>query len=129
MEETIALAPGRFHEYTRFHQSVYGLDCCRLRRLDEVARASHRDNWVARNLKPAAEKAGLGPVNFQVLRRTFATVIQKHGTIKDAQAQLRHASPDLTLRTYMQAIPESVQEAVDSLERELTKPPGGDTIQ
>ena len=86
-------------------------------------------NWAARNLEPAAAKAGLGHVNFQVLRRTFATVIQKHGTIKDAQAQLRHASPDLTLRTYMQAIPESVQEAVDSLERELTKPTGGDTIQ
>ena len=66
-----------------------------------------------------------------MVRRTFATLIQKHGTIKDAQTQMRHASADLTLRTYMQAIPESVREAVNRMERSIVAkiPKGSDTVQ
>jgi hypothetical protein len=32
------------------------------------------------------------------------------GTIKDIQAHLRHAQPNVTADAYMQAIPESVRE-------------------
>lgn len=81
-----------------------------------------RWNWLRRNLKPAAEQAGVKGVTLQALRRTFATQMQKCGSVKDAQTQLRHASPNLTVRTYMQAIPASVKEAVERLDQRLCPP-------
>ena len=53
----------------------------------------------------------------------------KHGTIKDASAQMRHTSPDLTLRTHVQAIPESARNAVNRFEQSLASISGSDTIQ
>jgi hypothetical protein len=41
---------------------------------------------------------------------------QGRGTIKDIQAHLRHAQPNVTAEVYMQAIPESVRSAVESLD-------------
>ena len=55
-------------------------------------------------------------MTFQVLRRTFATWMQKYGTIKDVQRMLCHSSPNLTVGVYMQAIPDSVKQAVNDLE-------------
>ena len=81
-----------------------------------------RGDWLDRNLKPAAERAGITGITLQALRRTFATQMQKCGTVKDAQTQLRHASPQLTVGTYMQAIPASVKEAVERLDRRLCPP-------
>ena len=62
---------------------------------------------------PLAEKLGLPKLNFQVLRRTTATLAQKKGSVKDIQAHLRHAKADTTANEYMQELPESV-EMVDS---------------
>ncbi len=96
-------------------------------------------NYLARTLKPAAIRAGVGvtdtgkkdrsgnpilrtDVNFQVLRRTCATLFGAHA--KDprlTQAQLRHADPTVTLRHYQQAIPEELQLAAVALEAELTE--------
>ena len=42
--------------------------------------------------------------------------MQGKGSIKDIQAHLRHAQPNV----YMQAIPESVRRAVESLDKILT---------
>jgi len=42
--------------------------------------------------------------------------MQKCGTIKDVQRMLRHSSPNLTVGVYMQAIPDSVKQAVNDLE-------------
>ena len=81
-----------------------------------------RGIWLYKNLKPAAERAGIQGITLQALRRTFATQMQKCGTVKDAQTQLRHASPNLTAGTYMQAIPSSVREAVERLDRRLCPP-------
>jgi len=39
-------------------------------------------------------KLGLPKLNFQVLRRTMATLAQKKGSVKDIQAHLRHAKAD-----------------------------------
>ena len=61
-------------------------------------------------------------MTYQVLRRTFATVIQKCGTVKDAQAQLRHTSAVLTVGTYMQVMPESQKAAVEKLDELLFWP-------
>ncbi len=84
-----------------------------------------RRNWLNRNLKPAAQRAGIHGMTYQVLRRTFATVIQKCGTVKDAQAQLRHASAVLTVGTYMQAMPDSQKAAVEALDELFWPRPKG----
>jgi len=42
--------------------------------------------------------------------------------VKDAQAQLRHSSPNLTAAVYMQQIPESVRAAVELLDRRICPP-------
>jgi hypothetical protein len=51
-------------------------------------------------------------VTFQVMRRTLGTGVQKHGTMKDAQGELRHASIKTTADVYMQEIPEGVRAAI-----------------
>ncbi len=56
----------------------------------------------------------------QALRRSCATHMQGKGSIKDIQAHLRHAQPNVTADVYMQAIPESVRRAVESLDKILT---------
>jgi hypothetical protein len=59
----------------------------------------------------------LGPdklVTLQVMRRTLGTNMQKHGTLKDAQSILRHASIKTTGDVYVQPIERSVLAAVNS---------------
>jgi integrase len=52
------------------------------------------------------------------LRRTFATEFQRHGSPKDAQAQLRHSKLEMT-GWYMRDIPESVRSAVAEMDAEI----------
>lgn len=75
------------------------------------------ENFEARVLEPIREKLGLGKLNFQILRRTYATraVGERRGTLKDVQKQLRHARPDTTLENYVKDIPESVYTMTDSM--------------
>jgi integrase len=90
------------------------------------------DNFRKRLLKPALEQAkekarslgladseSLKEITFQVCRRTCGTLMQNHGNVKDIQAHMRHAQASTTLGVYIQQIPESVQNAVHSLYREL----------
>jgi len=58
-------------------------------------------------------------VTFQVMRRTQGTHLQHHGTLKDAQGALRHASIQTTGNVYMQAIEESVLQALNSRTSEI----------
>ena len=53
-------------------------------------------NYRNRILIPLAEKLGLPKLNFQVLRRTMATLAQRKGSVKDIQAHLRHSKADTT---------------------------------
>jgi integrase len=92
-------------------------------------------NYLNRVLKPAAIRARVGlckrktrkgeevestDVNFQVLRRTCATLFgAKAKDPRDTQAQLRHADPSVTLRHYQKSIPASVRAAALALESEL----------
>ena len=46
------------------------------------------DNYRARVLKKLAEKLKLAKLNFQVLRRTIATLVQTKGGVKDVQGVL-----------------------------------------
>jgi integrase len=67
-------------------------------------------NYRNRILTPLGERLGLPKLNFQVLRRTMATLAQKKGSVKDIQAHLRHAKADTTANEYMQELPESVKQ-------------------
>ena len=71
-------------------------------------------NFLKRNLKPLALKAGIADFTHQATRRTCGTHFQRHGTAKDAQAHLRHSELAVT-GLYMKEIPEQVKAAVESL--------------
>lgn len=74
------------------------------------------NNILARHIKPAARKLGVAWVNWQVLRRSFATWLKMAGTdVKDAQALMRHSRAATTLDVYQQFVPESQRKAIDSL--------------
>ena len=81
--------------------------------------APMRDNNVlVRHIKPAAKTLGIGWVNWQVLRRSFATWLKLAGAdIKDAQALMRHSRASTTLDIYQQFVPESQRRVVENLSR------------
>lgn len=78
-------------------------------------------NFLKWRIFPITDKLGIPRklVTFQVMRRTAGTDLQQHGTIKDAQALLRHADIKTTANVYMQQIPESVRAALDSRTRAI----------
>jgi hypothetical protein len=72
-------------------------------------------------IHPIAKKMNIPRrlVTFQVMRRTLGTDLQQHGTIKDAQGVLRHASIKTTGDVYVQQIPQSVRAAINSRTRAI----------
>jgi integrase len=81
------------------------------------------DNYRARVFKKLAAELGLPKLNFQVLRRTIATLAQTKGSVKDVQAILGHSKPDITATVYMQPIEEGVRQTLDAIFAELTAEP------
>jgi len=78
------------------------------------------ENWLRRRIKPVAAALGIAsPVNFQVLRRTFATNAQGHGNAKDVQTHLRHTDIATTLGIYTQPIDENVRKLVNAVADEV----------
>jgi integrase len=78
------------------------------------------ENWLRRRVKPIAAKLKISvPVNFQVLRRTFATNAQGYGNPKDVQAHLRHTDIATTLDVYTQTVPESVRKLVNAVTHDV----------
>jgi integrase len=73
-------------------------------------------NFLRWRIRPIARKLGIPDrlVTFQVMRRTLGTDMQKHGSLKDTQGILRHASIRTTGDIYVQLIDASVQQAVNS---------------
>jgi len=72
-------------------------------------------NFLRWRVRPIARKFGIPDhlVTFQVMRRTLGTDLQEHGTLKDAQGALRHASIRTTGDVYMQTIESSVLHAMN----------------
>ena len=73
-------------------------------------------NFFKWRVWPVSDKLGI-PRNlctFQVFRRTLGTDLQKHGTMKDAQAIMRHKHIKTTAEVYMDQIPDSVRKAIDA---------------
>jgi integrase len=86
------------------------------------------DNYRARVLKKLADQLGLPKLNFQVLRRTMATLAQTKGGVKDVQAVLGHSRADTTLNVYMQPIDEGVRQTLDAIYAELIARPEVATV-
>ncbi len=82
-----------------------------------VTGAPMRDNNIlSRHIKPAGRKLGIGWVNWQVLRRSYATWLQQSGVdVKDAQGLMRHSRASTTQDVYQQIVPESQARAVRKL--------------
>lgn len=82
------------------------------------------ENFEARVLDPIRQKLALPKLNFQILRRSYATLAvgERIGTLKDVQKQLRHSRPDTTLENYVKEIPESVYAMTDSMYEQMTGP-------
>jgi integrase len=78
-------------------------------------------NFLKWRIHPIADRLKIPRklVTFQVMRRTLGTDLQKHGTMKDTQSALRHASIKTTADVYVQQIPESVRAAINSRTRAI----------
>ena len=78
-------------------------------------------NFLKWRIYPIADKLKIPRklVTFQVMRRTLGTDLQRHGTMKDAQGALRHASIKTTADVYMQEVPQSVRAAINSRTRAI----------
>ena len=74
------------------------------------------NNIIVRHIKPAARTMGLPRVNWQVLRRSYATWLRIAGTDpQDRQSLMRHSRFTTTAEVYEQDLPESQLQAVEKL--------------
>jgi len=82
------------------------------------------ENFEARVLAPIRMKLGLEKLNFQILRRSYATLAvgERKGTTRDVQTMLRHTRPD-TLENYVKDVPESVYAMSDAMYEQMAGPP------
>jgi integrase len=78
-----------------------------------------RDNFLRRNLQKKLEGVGLGWVNFQVLRRTQASLSHKEGVDPKVSADQRGHAIGVAIDTYTSSDLESRREAVTKLEAAL----------
>lgn len=76
----------------------------------------HSKNFLRCKVAPIAEKLGIPKklITFQVMRRTLGTDMQGHGSLKDVQMVLRHASIKTTGDVYVQEIAESTVRAINA---------------
>ena len=77
-------------------------------------------NILSRHIKPAAKKLGLGTVNWQVFRRSYATWLVEAGADpKAVQGQMRHSRIGPTMDIYAQIVAASQRRAVAKLSEML----------
>ncbi len=74
-------------------------------------------------LKKLGAKLNLAKLNFQVLRRTMATLAQTKDGVKDVQGVLGHSKADTTVNVYMQQIEAGVKQTLEAIYSELTAKP------
>ena len=75
-----------------------------------------RDNFLRRNIQKKLDNVGLGWVNFQVLRRTQASLGHKEGVDPKVAADQRGHAIGVAIDTYTESDQESRREAVTKLE-------------
>jgi hypothetical protein len=83
---------------------------------ERSGRASARKELLKWRIRPIAERLGIPSrlITFQVMRRSLGTHLSGHGTLKDTQGALRHASITTTGNVYVQVVEENVMRAVNS---------------
>jgi integrase len=80
------------------------------------------NNILARFIKPAGRKLGLGFVNWRCLRTSRATwMVEAGANPKDVQGQMRHSRIQTTLDIYAQFVPESQRRAIEQTSRMATE--------
>lgn len=85
--------------------------------------AINDNNILRRWIKPIGKELGFEWVNWQVLRRSYATWLRMAGADpKDAQALMRHSRVTTTLEIYQQHIPASQRRVTEDFGR-LMGPP------
>jgi len=78
---------------------------------------------LSRQLKPAAKTAGLGNVNWHLLRHSNATLHDSIGTpLGTVQALLGHSSSENTRQVYLHSLTEDRRSAVRKLEALIIGP-------
>ena len=71
---------------------------------------------LVRHIKPAAEKLGIGWLNWLALRRSCATwMVQAGVDVKSAQGLMRHSRASTTQDIYQQIVPETQHRAARML--------------
>lgn len=78
------------------------------------------NNFRNRVLRKLAEELDLPKLNFQVIRRTIATLGKTKGHVKDIQGMMRHSKASTTTDVYMQSLEPEVRLTVNSIYDELT---------
>ena len=78
-----------------------------------------RDNFLRRNIQKKLDEIGLGWVNFQVLRRTQASLGHKEGVDPKVAADQRGHAIGVAIDTYTESDLESRLKAVTKLELAL----------
>jgi integrase len=82
----------------------------------QAGRPMRPEVWLKRRIKPVAARLGIpGKLNFQVMRRTFATQAQEFGSVKSAQTHLRHSNSSTTMDVYQQPVDSAVREMVNGV--------------
>jgi integrase len=76
-------------------------------------------NYRHRVLNKLAEELELPKLNFQVIRRTMATLGKNKGHVKDIQGMMRHSKASTTTDVYMQSMEPEVRSAINSIHSEL----------
>jgi len=75
----------------------------------------YKENYQVRVLNLLAKKAKISHVNFQILRRTVATLAQQLGSPKDIAGILRHKNVDTAALHYTQQMDETVRGTAEKL--------------
>lgn len=83
----------------------------------EAGTPMSKDNCWRRNIQPKLEAAGLGWVNFQVIRRTHATLMKELGADPKLSADQMGHSLDVNQNVYTQTSVDSRLVIVNKLER------------
>ena len=78
-------------------------------------------NYRRRVLNKLAKELELPKLNFQVIRRTIATLGKSKGHVKDIQGIMRHSKASTTTDVYMQSLEPEVRTAINSIHDELMR--------
>lgn len=88
---------------------------------NEIGGFLSKENFSKRVLKELAKYAEprIPRVNFQILRRTYATHAATVGSLKSVQALMRHKKADVTANIYIQTITADVRETSEAMGRKM----------